>query len=218
MGTNLPNRASELKDQLRDQMHQLLFTDLQNFVVAVTPLSGTGTNLPAKPFKDFAEAGLKADNPPAKTKDIWVFAVASISMDGSVSYQAFKINWADVKKNIEEGMTTAVTQLVLELPADASKNIPLSLDLKEYKKTELAKFWGKVAQGEWFGKDTVDAEALYVRLAYMARRIQRRTDAAAITDVLASLGSSPSVKYILEYVCPAWDASRNQHPRRKDRD
>jgi len=66
------------------------------------------------------------------------------------------------------------------------------------------------------GSATVDAEALFVRLAYMAlRRENRLTDAAAINQVLATLGSSSSVKYALEYVCPgAYDSTLTL--RRKD--
>jgi hypothetical protein len=49
---------------------------------------------------------------------IWVFAVVvEIDTKGIVSYQVFKIDWTQVKRNIEAGIKTAVTQLVSELPA-----------------------------------------------------------------------------------------------------
>jgi hypothetical protein len=80
------------------------------------------------------------------------------------------------------------------------------LDLKGYKRSKFVEFRHKVAAQTLVASDTVDAEALYVRLAYMAiRKITRQGDAAALGGVLASLGSSPSVKYTFEYVCPPFN-------------
>jgi hypothetical protein len=276
-------------------MHQLLFTDLQKFVVPVTPLSGK--NVPADQFalptdnvgkqRALEKVGLKMAGRPHKSNDIWLFAVvADIGTDGSMYYQVFRIDWAEVKNNIEEGMTMAVSQLVSELPAspDSSRNSarePIlpgsirsqSLDSPDSRSresekvkgnsnssgtrgqgqrrpsnelpgsnsrdsarqpgkpdssrssareqggrgsaisnTKLEDFRNRVANLSDYGKDTVDAEALFVRVAYMARRIRGQADADAIKDVLASLGSSPSVKDVLEYVCPPIDPRVKRRP------
>jgi hypothetical protein len=73
-------------------------------------------------------------------------------------------------------------------------------------------FRDEVAKQAPVGSATVDAEALFVRLAYLAFRMKGQNDAAAIQAVLAIFGKNapPSVTYTLDYVWPTYNkASEN---------
>jgi hypothetical protein len=190
-------------------MHKLLFTDLRNgaCVVPVMPLSGTRTKFPKDPFVDFGPADLKqVRNLPKKDDNTWTFAIAvEIGTDGSMYYQAFKIDWDEVKKNIEGGMASAATDLLIrELP-----QAELSLDPRKYQNVPMVKIRNEVAK-LGVGSDTVATEALCVRLMYLYLRNMKRTDEDAITEIVKMLKKGGPQKYELKYECPAYNPGRVQ--------
>jgi hypothetical protein len=118
-----------------------------------------------------------------------------------------------------------VNQLVSELPAGTTNKVSLDRFAGNYRDkylgTQFVQFRNNVAAQtdyrpvynrgltEPIGSATVDAEALWVRLAYLAQRLQGRTDADAITAVQTSWGDSQKTwRETLYYMCPPYKSTR----------
>ena len=183
-----PGAESEaIVDDLRPQLHRLLFTDMVNLVEPVTLSNKSpalGTEFPT------IDPGKMTKRPkPKEDSATWAFTVASVSDQGQLSYYAYKIDWAQIVANITEGMKTELSSLAFMHPRSAADQKNPSFDLNEFKRSGLMTLRNQViARSDRF-PDTVADDALFVRLAYLALR---QTNPAGIDDARHSRSSKPS--------------------------
>ncbi len=212
-----PGAQSEaIVDDLRPQLHRLLFTDMVNLVEPVT-LSNKSPTLGTE-FPTIDPGKMTKRPKPKEDSATWAFTVASVSDQGQLSYYAYKIDWAQVVANITEGMKAELSSLTFMHPRSAADQKNPSFDLNEFKRSGLMTLRNQViARSDRF-PDTVAEDALFVRLAYLALR---QTNPAGIDDAAAQLkvlkafeaDADKNVDYNLVYLASPKDAPLQRKPR-----
>jgi hypothetical protein len=210
-------QSKAIVDPLRTKLHKLLFTDMTNLAQAVTPQTRP---LPAGEFPDYKTGKVAASSPPGQDAKLWTFTVASVSDQNTLSYYAFEIDWDKVQAKIAEGMKSEVDSLTLLLPRSKVDGQSPSFILDEFKNCDLIKkaHTQAIRLSPPF-PDTVAAEALFVRLAYLALRPRDPTrlpsDVQVQNRVLMAFGSKADKKVDCSLVYVA--GPKGASPRRKPR-
>jgi hypothetical protein len=202
-------QSKEIVDSLRGKLHNLLFTEMGKLVEPVTlsPNSRLATA-----FTDFNRANItKAASKPAVTDDSWAFAISSVSAQNKLTYQAFKIDWGQVRADIASEMRRELGILAFMLPRSGGGPDPYSLSLDKFRNSGLMTTRKQAIKLSGPFPDTLAAEALFVRLAYLAIRQPDPTgndDATARTKILGAFpDANTAVTYDLVYVAPPQGAA-----------
>jgi hypothetical protein len=160
-------QSSLIVTELRRQVHKLLFTDMKGLAEAVdfsrvTPPLGVE-------FPRYDDAGVtpRKTTPSADKDQDWAFTIAAVSDKGTVSYYAFKIDWAVVAGNIRNGMKAEMAELASMFPG--SNGTP-ALDPGAFEASDLMKLRKEALGLSNLFPETVAPEALFVRHAYLALR------------------------------------------------
>src|SRR5262249_29697529 len=133
------------------------------------------------------------DKPPAQDAKDWAFTIASVKDQNTMtmSYYAFKIDWGQVQANIAAGMKSEMNALAFLLPRSKVDIKLPSLDLAKFKDSGLMINRKQAIELSKLFPDTVAADALFVRLAYLALRLAPNStiDASTAQDhILKAFG------------------------------
>jgi hypothetical protein len=166
------DQSKLIVNDLRKQVHKLLFTDMKGLAEAVELRRGFPLGVE---FPSYDSDVVTPRNTPSADKDeAWAFTIASVSDKGTVSYYAFKIDWSVVAANIVAGMKKEMAKLASMFPG--SNKMPPALEQGAFKSSELMTLRKDALGLSGLFPDTVAPEALFVRHAYLALRQPKPAD------------------------------------------